>query len=99
MSNEPNSEPSAISAGRLTPSRVAEILGIGKHTVWKLIGTGALRATDVGTAGTPRWKITNADLQAFLDRRANVSKLVVTGDRAGSENLSSTKRIVGKATR
>ena len=58
----------------LTVKEVAEHLGVQQRSVLELIKSGALLASDVSlnpTSGRPRWRIQEAELQNFLDRRVH----------------------------
>jgi hypothetical protein len=56
----------------LSPPAVARLLGCNTDKIGRLIRTGELKASNLAlTADRPRWKISLADLQDFLDRRAN----------------------------
>ena len=59
----------------LTPKGLVE-LGIGStEHVLGLIHSGDIKASNVSRSSTrPRWVITEADLQAFLDARSNQQK-------------------------
>lgn len=55
----------------ITPPLVAAKLGCSVETVLRFIHSGALRASNLGQSIRPRWRISKADLQAFLDARSN----------------------------
>ncbi len=84
-----------ISVGQMTPSTVAGMLGIGQHTVLKLIGCGELKATNLGTGETPRWKIDEADVVAFLAGRCNQVPRIICDRSEKTVNRNSSSRIVG----
>jgi len=49
-----------------------EMLGVGERTIHRYIHSGRLRAIKIGY-----WKISNADLLAFLANNANVREALV----------------------
>jgi len=55
----------------LTPAVVAARLGLDKvDQVYRLIGSGELGAVNISSGpGRPTWRINEADLQVFLQRR------------------------------
>jgi excisionase family DNA binding protein len=57
----------------LTPAQVAEVLSVDVGKVTGLCKSGELRASNVArvVGKKARWRIRQADLDAFLDRRAN----------------------------
>ena len=56
---------------RLTPRRVAQIMGVSAKKVRVWITTGQIKATNVSTdpAGRPRYRISPEDLTAFQEQR------------------------------
>ncbi len=56
-----------------TPPEVAKYIGVSPEKVLTWIRAGELRATNLASAGSkrPRWHVSNADLIAFLESRAN----------------------------
>jgi excisionase family DNA binding protein len=56
----------------VTPARVAADLGVNQCKVLTWIHRGELGAVNVATqlGGRPRWRISEAQLQAFLVRRS-----------------------------
>ena len=59
----------------LKPQEVAELLAVSKDTVHAWIQSGELAAANCSPKAEsrkPRWRITQADLDAFHARRANV---------------------------
>jgi excisionase family DNA binding protein len=59
----------------LSPPEAGERLGVAAEKVIAWIKAGELRATNVATrlGGRPRWRIHEADLEAFLAARSAVS--------------------------
>lgn len=55
----------------LTPAEVAVRLKIDTEKVYTLISDRQLRAHNVGLGTTPRWRITEADLDAFMRSRVS----------------------------
>ena len=55
----------------LTPQQVAHRLGLEVRTIYSHIHAHRLRALDMGTGQRAAWIISEDDLQAFLDSRAN----------------------------
>ncbi|MHB8862053.1 MAG: helix-turn-helix domain-containing protein [Pirellulaceae bacterium] len=57
----------------LTVREVAERTGVGQETVLAWIGQGELRASDCSRhrSRKPRWRISDDDLQRFLESRGN----------------------------
>lgn len=56
-----------------TVAQAAELLQVRVRQIQGLIRTGELRAVDVSlhSGGKPRWRISDAELQAFQVRRSN----------------------------
>lgn len=59
----------------LTPPEVAERYAVNATKVLGWISTGELRATNVAASliGRPRWRISEADLAVFEQRRSAVA--------------------------
>ena len=57
----------------LTTSDIAEMLGVAIDKVHGWLASGELRAINVAQrpGGRPRWRISRADLDAFLSARAS----------------------------
>ncbi|MCT4626986.1 helix-turn-helix domain-containing protein [Halodesulfovibrio sp.] len=53
----------------LTVKDVAAVLGIQVEVVRRLIRRGELRASNIGTAAKPMYRIRQAALEKFLDER------------------------------
>lgn len=54
----------------LSVEQVATSLGLSEKTVRKYINEGELKAFKLGTS----WKITEEDLQAFIQTKSNIQK-------------------------
>lgn len=52
----------------MTPAEVAERLCVAVETVYKLIRTGQLRASNIGSEARPQYRIRHHALEAMLDR-------------------------------
>lgn len=52
-----------------TIPQTAQRLGISRTSVYDLIAAGQLRVVDVGTGRSPRTRVRDDDLQAFIDGR------------------------------
>ena len=57
----------------LTPSEVAVRLGRSYDHVLRLIHSGVLRAFDDGAGKIPRWRVSEDDLEAFIEARQSRS--------------------------
>jgi hypothetical protein len=55
----------------LTPPVIAEQLGCNVASILTFIHSGQLKATNLGHATRPRWRICRDDLRNFLDSRSN----------------------------
>lgn len=55
----------------LTPPTIARELGINSSKVCELIASGELRAVNLSLRTRPRWRVSRADLNDFLQRRSN----------------------------
>ena len=57
----------------LTPPQIATRLRVSPDKIVAWIRSGELRAFNVASekAMSPRWRVAEADLQTFLDRRSN----------------------------
>jgi len=55
----------------LTPPAIARQLGVTNDKVLSWIRSGRLKAVNLSDGDRPRWKISPADLQVFLDTRSN----------------------------
>jgi len=53
--------------------QVAEILQASPRHVQRLIRLGRLQATDIGAGKTKNYRISRADLEAFIDERRQPS--------------------------
>lgn len=53
----------------LSVEEVSQQLGMGKEFVRKLIRTGELKASNVGTPKKPVYRVRQAALEKFLDER------------------------------
>lgn len=60
-----------IERTHITPPTIAAELGTSVDTVLGLIRSGQLKASNLGQRVRPRWRVSRADLQAFLDARSN----------------------------
>ena len=69
--------------GYLTPPRVAELLGVNETKVLAWIRAGELGAVNVALrkGRRPRWRVAQADLEAFLARRSATPPAQVTRRR------------------
>ena len=74
----------------LNPPEIAKSLGVSPERVRGWIAAGQLRASNVGDAGRPRWKISESDFCDFLNNRANI---------AGSLNKANTRQSRRKTKR
>jgi excisionase family DNA binding protein len=56
----------------MTPPQVAEILGVEPEKIRRWIEAGELRATNIVLVpgGRPRYKVSEQELAAFLERRS-----------------------------
>jgi excisionase family DNA binding protein len=55
----------------LTPPQAAQLLGVAVETIHVFIRSGKLKASNLGQAGRPRWKISRAAIDEFMDGRSN----------------------------
>jgi excisionase family DNA binding protein len=55
----------------LTPPQAGRLLGVNADRVVGWIKSGKLRASNVSDKTRPRWRISPADLQAYLTARSN----------------------------
>lgn len=55
----------------LTPPEIARLLRVSPDKVAAWIRSGRLRATNVGAASRPRWRVSREDFDTFLDSRQN----------------------------
>ena len=55
----------------LTPPQAAKVLGVSVDSVHQFIRSGKLKASDLGQAGRPRWKIAKQNIEAFMDGCSN----------------------------
>lgn len=56
----------------LTPRETAAVLGCSVNSVYRLVAQGELKVINIAPAGSqrPKTRIRHADLQAFIDARA-----------------------------
>jgi hypothetical protein len=54
-----------------TPPVLADEIGCNVSSILTWIHSGELKAVNVGHARRPRWRISRADWQTFLDSRSN----------------------------
>ena len=84
--------------GLLTIKEVCEILQINRKTLRKHIYAGRLETLNVGSESTPRYRIRQEDLNAFLEGRGEVHgkhtkiKRVVDAVPTGHSPLPSTPK-------
>lgn len=52
----------------LTPQQVAQILQVSLDTVYRILGSGQLKGSKVGT-GKSMWRVSEEDLNTYLDSR------------------------------
>lgn len=55
----------------LTPPQIAAMWGASVDSVLAFIHNKELKASNLGRATRPRWRIAKEDLQHFLDSRSN----------------------------
>jgi excisionase family DNA binding protein len=55
-----------------SPPQAAKLLGVAVETVHQFIRSGKLKASDLGQAGRPRWKISREAIVEFMEGRSNV---------------------------
>ena len=72
-STEPPARPPAVAAEWLTPPEVAALLRVRLEKVLGWVHDGRLLAVNVASDGStrPRWRISQAALEAFLNARSN----------------------------
>lgn len=70
----------------LSPPQVARMLRTGAEKILAAIRDGQLKAVNLANTGSrPRWKIAPADLQRWLDSRANVNQSKNRPDSTGKK--------------
>ena len=71
-----------------TPPQASKLLGVSVDTIHQFIRSGKLKASDLGQAGRPRWKIAKQSIHEFMDCCSNAKpappprqkkRVVVTG--------------------
>lgn len=77
MADEPTTSEARAGRQWLTVREVAEQLSVSRDTVERWIHNGQLRAVDVSAQGNGKsrrtcWRINQADLATFLERRASM---------------------------
>lgn len=56
----------------LTPLEVASRLGLNRpDRIYAMIGSGELKASNIGSGMRPRWRVRESELNSFLERREN----------------------------
>jgi len=72
-----------------TPPQVGKILGVTADKILAWIANGELKAFNVATKDSkrPRWRVSPAELEAFLARRASTPPEPSTRRRARRETL------------
>ena len=72
-----------------SPPVLAKLLGVSADHVLSLIHAGELKASNVTLPGAkrPRYKVAEADVEAFLARRASTPPEPTTRRRAKRETL------------
>jgi hypothetical protein len=69
----------------LTPPAVGRMLGVNADKVVAWINSGKLRATNESDKTRPRWRVSPADLQAFMTARSNQSTKAATLKRRSNK--------------
>jgi excisionase family DNA binding protein len=65
---------SALLTSFLTPPQIAERLAVSEDTVLRWLANNELRGFRIGqkpNSKRPRWRVSEVDLLAFLERRSN----------------------------
>jgi len=72
-----------------SPPAVAKLVGVSSDHVLALIHLGEIKASNVTLPGAkrPRYKVAEADLEAFLAKRASTPPVPTTRRRARRETL------------
>jgi hypothetical protein len=69
----------------LSPPQIARMLRTSPDKVLLAIREGRLKAINLSGKGSrPRWKVAPADLQRWLDSRANVKQAKAAVEKTGS---------------
>lgn len=71
--------------------QVARMLRVGDKQVRKWIRSGALPVINLGDAERSKHRVSNSDLQKFLDARRVVAKPVTTGGRTAKKSSTGRK--------
>jgi len=56
----------------LTPPEVAKILGVSADHVVEYINRRELKAVNTSLRDRPRWKVSEANLEEFIQKRSNI---------------------------
>lgn len=56
----------------LTPPEVAKILGVSADHVVEYINRRELKAVNTSLRDRPRWKVSEANLEEFIQNRSNI---------------------------
>ncbi len=54
-----------------SPPQAAKLLGVAVDTIHLFIRSGKLKASNLGQAGHPRWKISRTAIEEFMNARSN----------------------------
>jgi excisionase family DNA binding protein len=66
----------------LTPPEVAKILGVSADHVVEYINRRELKAVNTSLRDRPRWKVSEANLEEFIQKRSNIElSKEVKGDK------------------
>lgn len=74
-SHPPRSVKELVSTELLMVEDVAARLRTGRNYVYRRIEDGTLKALNIGTAARPKFRITEAQLQAFIDSHGQSPEL------------------------